>query len=385
MRLSPLLLLLLAAGAEAADWPAFGFDLRRCGGDGSNLDAASRVLWRYRADIPDPFMSSPSVVDGRVYVGSDGGKLYCLKATTGALLWEFNARHVVFCSPVVADGRVYVGEGLHVDEDCRLYCLDAATGKEIWAFQTQGHTEGTPLLDKGRIYFSAGPDGYYCLDAVKGTRLWHHKGPHPDSAPVLADGRLIFGTGYDKHGVYALDAATGKQLWHHPTKSPCWGTPSVRGKRVYFGTGETRYGEKVESKPAVVVCLDTETGKPVWTLDTPSAVMSAAMCIGDTVYIAAATGKVFAVDADTGKPRWTRELKQWVLASPVWAGNGLVITTQPGTVHLLDPSDGSIKKSWELCKGGDDFREGFVSSPALVGGRLYLGGLDGRVWCLGMP
>jgi outer membrane protein assembly factor BamB len=54
-------------------------------------------------------------------------------------------------------------------------------------------------------------------------------------------------------------------------------------------------------------------------------------------------------------------------------------------VHLLDPADGSIKKSWELCKGGDDFREGFVSSPALVGGRLYLGGLDGRVWCLGMP
>ena len=33
--------------------------------------------------------SSPAVADGRVYVGSDDGRVYCLDASTGAQVWNY--------------------------------------------------------------------------------------------------------------------------------------------------------------------------------------------------------------------------------------------------------------------------------------------------------
>lgn len=367
-------------------WTTFAYDQQRTGcPDGSAIPDDCKVLWRFAPAIPISFLSSPAVVGDRVVAGCDDGRVYCLDIRTGRQVWSFTARHLVFSSPVVADGRVYFGEGAHVNEDSKLYCVDLADGRQIWNIQTEGHTEGAPLLADGKVYFSAGPDGFLCADARTGKRLWQHKGPHPDGSPVLVDGKLIFGTGYEKSGVYCVDAKDGRLLWHRPTDAPCWGTPSVSpdGKTVVFGTGETRWGEKVESKPALVHCLNVADGKPVWTWKTSSAVMSPVLHLGDEVVVACADGRLAKLKSADGTEVWTRDLKKWVLAGIVRASNGLVVTTQTGTVMVLDPKDGRTLRSWEFAKGGEDFREGFVSTPALVGGRLYLPALDGRVWCVG--
>jgi outer membrane protein assembly factor BamB len=62
--------------------------------------------------------SSPALAGGRVFVGSNDGKLYVLDAATGQKKWEFDAGDAITASPAIAGGRVVVGSA-----DGRIYCF----------------------------------------------------------------------------------------------------------------------------------------------------------------------------------------------------------------------------------------------------------------------
>jgi PGF-CTERM protein len=54
-------------------------------------------------------LSSPAVVNGVVYVGSDDNNLYALNASTGAKLWSYRTALWVEANPAITNGVVYVG------------------------------------------------------------------------------------------------------------------------------------------------------------------------------------------------------------------------------------------------------------------------------------
>jgi len=62
--------------------------------------------------------SSPVVAGGRVYVGSNDGRLYVLDLATGERRDAFDAGAALSASPAVAGGRLVIGT-----QDGRLYCL----------------------------------------------------------------------------------------------------------------------------------------------------------------------------------------------------------------------------------------------------------------------
>jgi eukaryotic-like serine/threonine-protein kinase len=63
--------------------------------------------WRFQTG--SSVTSSPTVVNGVVYVGSDDSNLYALETTSGKLRWRFPTSGLVRSSPAVANGVVYVG------------------------------------------------------------------------------------------------------------------------------------------------------------------------------------------------------------------------------------------------------------------------------------
>jgi PQQ-like domain/IPT/TIG domain len=74
--------------------------------------------------------SSPAVVNGVLYVGSNDGNVYALNASTGTKLWSFTTSNTGLSesSPAVVKGVVYIGSnGGHV------YALNAATGPSYGA------------------------------------------------------------------------------------------------------------------------------------------------------------------------------------------------------------------------------------------------------------
>lgn len=104
-----------------------------------------RISWAVPADhrVDTP----PTLYRGKVFFGTTGGYVYCLRATDGALVWRFNANPMyrtiivhgnmesawpVHGSVVVNEDVVYfaAGRSTYVDGGLRFYALDARTGEQ---------------------------------------------------------------------------------------------------------------------------------------------------------------------------------------------------------------------------------------------------------------
>src|ERR1700694_3261353 len=97
-----------------------------------------RKIWGFLTN--NEVLSSPAVVGGVVYVGSEDDNVYALNANTGAKIWAFQTGGFVNSSPAVVGGVVYVGSA-----DWNVYALNASTGAQMWAFNI-GDSVSTKLV-----------------------------------------------------------------------------------------------------------------------------------------------------------------------------------------------------------------------------------------------
>ncbi len=108
---------------------------------------------------PSEIISSPVIANGRVYaaIGQDPehgegvGALTCIDPTKGngedAIVWQFKGVGRTISTPSVADGLIYLA-----DYSGRLYCLDAETGELIWEHDTFSHIWGSTLVADGKVF-----------------------------------------------------------------------------------------------------------------------------------------------------------------------------------------------------------------------------------------
>ncbi|MBI4911207.1 MAG: PQQ-binding-like beta-propeller repeat protein [Acidobacteria bacterium] len=214
--------------------------------------------------MPDPFdlfLSSPTVQDGAVFVGSGDGHVYALDLASGALRWKVRTGNVVHASPAVAQGRVFVGSF-----DGVFYALEAATGKVLWRHQTgldpdthnQQGIVSSACVAEGRVFFGCRDGHFYALDAAKGTLLWSHDNRKGwvIASPAVAQGRVYFPTS-DGQRFKVLEAATGKTLVDRPMSAVSFSSPALVGNRILVGSSD-----------GLLHLLDRETGGTVATYAT---------------------------------------------------------------------------------------------------------------------
>src|SRR5579872_2869970 len=91
----------------------------------SPANVIALLLWRYQTG--NSVYSKPTVVNGVMYIGSNDGYVYALKASTGALIWRYQTGSYVTSSPTVVNGVLYIGSW-----DDYVYALNASTGAFIW-------------------------------------------------------------------------------------------------------------------------------------------------------------------------------------------------------------------------------------------------------------
>ena len=100
-----------------------------------------------------PVYYSPTIADGRLFVGSADGRVYALEAATGRLLWTYRVAPQARWMPVygklistwpvaggvvVEEGVVYAAAGIAHFDGTYVVALDAATGKPRWRNDTSG-------------------------------------------------------------------------------------------------------------------------------------------------------------------------------------------------------------------------------------------------------
>jgi polyvinyl alcohol dehydrogenase (cytochrome) len=335
--------------SATAGWNGWGMSLantRFQDAQGAGLTAQQvqnlKLKWAFGFPHGDTSFGQPSIVGGRLFVGSDIGYFYSLNADTGCLYWSYRAQATVRTAASVGPVKGYGASKYAVyfgDFRGNVYALDAATGKPLWIKNVidnyLARLSAGPALYQGRLYIPvssteevfAADESYSCckfrgsivaLDANTGRLVWKSYVIPEAPKPVRKNAR---GT--------QLYAPAGGALWDSPTVDP------VR-KVLYIGTGDA-YTEPVPKTTDAVLAVDLETGKIVWSFQT---VKADAWILGCVPTPTNNCPKNLGPDHDIG-------------ASPILVnmpdGHRLLIALpKSGTVFALDPDrEGALV--WKLA------------------------------------
>ena len=352
-------------------------------------------------------------------------------ASGAGVLWKSVVPRSGFNSPVVWGDRVFL---TGADEDKReVYGYDAHSGALLWTADTEG-VPGAPAAlpavaaDTGYAAPSVATDGRRVV-ALFGTgvllgldfdgrRLWARRLPVPDNHYGHASSLLIYRdmvyVQYDHFGgseLMALDLETGHPRWERMREADIsWASPALieSGGRMQLilqaapmvTAHDARSGEElwsnecmsgeIGSSPAYAagrvfaanqyaqaVALDSATGEEIWSnnrLELPDA--GSPVATERHLFLPTSFGVFSCIDAADGSLVWEHEFDAGGYGSPVLAGARIYWVTADGKTRIFKAAD-----SFELI-AEPALGEASVSTPALVGDRLYIRG-EHHLFCIG--
>lgn len=334
-------------------WSQFHHDVAHTGFSTSVAPNTNNFAWSFATG--NSVTSSPAVVDGKLYVGSNNGKIYCLDAIIGNQIWNFTISSMFTqCSPVVADGKVYIGS---YD---KFYCLNAITGSPLWNYTMSG-SESSPTVVNGKVYVGALDKKVYCLNTTNGALVWQYTtGNFIRSSPAVDNNKVYIGS-YDKR-VYCLNAKTGGLIWSYLTGDLVFSSPAVINGNVYVGSNDKK-----------VYCLNAGNGSVIWSYTTGGQVQSSPAVTNGKIFVASLDKKVYCLNATTGASIWSHLFNTASSSSPAVADGKIYLGFNDMNVTCLNADTGAI--IWSYKTGGI-----VQSSPAIADSRLFVGSSDGKVY-----
>lgn len=119
-------------------------------------------------DVPEPVwhwddgpteMASPLAYDGRVYIVSQVGEVFCLDAATGSVKWSVKASDQFYATPVCVDGRVYAASR----DGMIMSMMSGDDPGEVRRLPSADVIEATPAFVGGRVLIRA-PNELICYE-----------------------------------------------------------------------------------------------------------------------------------------------------------------------------------------------------------------------------
>ena len=135
--------------------------------------------------------------------GSGDGGIYAMKVQTGEKVWSYIAAKRAINTGVAVSGKTVIishgDENLDTPELGLIAAIDGSQRGEIkttlWAHRGIQYGFSSPVIDGTRVYQIDNVGQMQAYDLEKGTRLWTIAvGTSQKAPPVLADGKLYFGT-----------------------------------------------------------------------------------------------------------------------------------------------------------------------------------------------
>jgi polyvinyl alcohol dehydrogenase (cytochrome) len=159
---------------------------------GANDLPRLKLKWAFGFPGATRSVAQPAIVGGRIFIGSQGGKVYSLDAKIGCAYWQFDAERTVRSAIVV--GQYAAGRAAYFgDQKANVYAVDALTGKLLWKVHSDEHPAaiitGSPTLVGGVLF-------------VPVSSFEEVTGANPGYPCCTSRG-----------SVNAFEAATGKLLW----------------------------------------------------------------------------------------------------------------------------------------------------------------------------
>jgi outer membrane protein assembly factor BamB len=325
-----------------------------------------QLLWMYEG-LGEGYTSA-AIANEKIYItGLSGDKLVLsildLKGrllTKKELSDEWNNGHEGPRSTVcVNEGKLYIFSALG-----KLYCLDEATLNEVWTkdiladFDSKnvdwGITE-SPLIVGEKIFMTPGgvENNMVALNKNTGALIWSSPGEGAASAycspQYIGDQSVpIVVTSTDDH-IIALNADTGEQLWSFPQTSEYNNhpnTPLYYNGMIFSTTGDAGGSVMLRLK---------DGGKAVelvWRNPELDSQMGGAVKIGDYIYSSGHRNRyLFCVDWNTGETRY--QVRDLAPCNVISADNMLYCYSGRGIMGLVkpDPEKFEMVSSFEVTGG----------------------------------
>jgi polyvinyl alcohol dehydrogenase (cytochrome) len=392
------------------------------------------LKWAYGHQGASQF-GQPTVVDGRLFVASSGGRIYSLDAKTGCTYWTFDAaagsrtaisigelgqskraalpkklkRTLAHLDVIKAPSAAFFG-----DDSAAVYALDAQKGTLLWKTQADTHPQarivGAPTLYNDRLYVAVASTedklsanaGYGCctfrgsvvaLDIASGRIVWK-------SYTVLEEPRP---TRKNSSGVQEF-APAGAAVYSSPTIDP------IRNV-LYVTTGGPGLGGEQSALTDAVAAFDLRDGKLRWVKQLlvageagsssfESSAVLRTLASGNQILLAGQTsGAIYGLDPDHGgEILWQTGLPAGVNGGGIaWgiavdhrnlyiAASGLL--AQPanaaGSLTALDIKTGTLRWNMPAPQPACSWSEGDcwhaqAQAVTVMPGSAFSGSMDGHL------
>lgn len=199
--------------ASSADFSIYALDTR-----------TGKVRWVFCTAGPVRF--APTVIENRLYVGSDDGCIYCLSTDKGLLIWKFevaiensmvpgNERMIsllpVRTGLVVDEDKVFFAAGLFPIQGTFLFTLDAKDGAVLWKKKLNISPQGYLLASTENLYVPTGRTGPVSFSRENGTFLGEFESAG-GAYTLLTEDTVVTGPGRGPKQLNAADVTTKETI-----------------------------------------------------------------------------------------------------------------------------------------------------------------------------
>jgi outer membrane protein assembly factor BamB len=375
-----------------SQWSVSQHDSRQSGLADAPLDPRGLSAWTL--PLGSRPGSSPVIGGGAVYLGTEAGVLVSIDIASHTVRWNRSLGAPVRSAPALSEKAVLVSAN-------GLQALNPADGSTLWTRPDIVAGDGvSPMVANGIAYIAARAASgsgvvMFAVRADTGANVWPAPAPLPagfdagTTAAAYPEIDLLFvgmgGPGPTTQpearlgGVMALRLSDGAPAWAAPTTLAA--SPSPAGVSVGWvattGTLPVPQPAVFVTAGATITAVRAATGAILWSRALPEKalqgppVLSTAAAQGSTLYVAAASGNLYALDSTTGAdaPGVTLTPVGPVVGSLALAGNTLFVPTSTGLVAVNVLTGARL---WD-----SSLAQGAATGVAVAGDSPYLGTPDG--------
>lgn len=260
-----------------------------------------------------------------------------------------------YSSPIIAGGRVFTVETSDKKNEI-VRAFDRKTGKQLWEKAWAGSM---------KVPFYARKNG-----------SWVRSTP-------ACDGKTLF-VGGMRDVLVALDVETGKERWRvdfpqsEETTRPQFGfvcSPLLAPEHIYVQAGSAL--RKIRKSDGKTVWKVLEDDRAMWgeAFSSPRR----ATVAGQDQILTQTRMSLAGVAPDSGKILWSTPVKAFRgmnILTPTAVGDHVFTATYGGGCFYYKISGEGAAQQW------NDKLEGYMSSPVVIDGMVYLHGRDKRLHCI---
>ena len=320
---------------------------------------------------------------------------------TKNVAWKTPIPGDAWLSPIVYDDHIFLTTATDESKSCRVLCLDRKSGQITWNVEVHRQVPGdkrrensyatpTPVTD-GKHVYAAFSDGTIVAVDFAGQQVWKntdvkfHSLHGLGASPMLVGDLLImpfdgnspedrtigWKVPWEDAVVLAVDTATGKTQW----KGSRGGSRVGHVTPILINNGSqivSAAGDRVQS-------FDTRSGERIWSIYSQGEGVTPSPALGEGLICTSSGFEAPTIRAirPGGKGDATESHIQWeqtrgvpALVSLIYVDSLLYTITRDNIMHCLEAKTGDI--IWKQRLKGT-----FSASPVLADGKLYFTSREG--------